>query len=686
MPISSRWPKLLSVDLLKQNCVSVKNCKQAHAFLIRSNLLNNNIIASKLVSFLALSPSGDLRYACQLFDQLRTPDSFIWNTIIRGCARGPMPSQAIYYFNQMSSSGVPPDHHSYPFVLTACARLQSPEPGWVFHAQTVKLGFESDAYVLNSLIQLYACYGFIGDARKLFDGNLSRDLVSWNVMIRGYIKMGQFKEAMSCFEDMVRTKNILPDSVTMICLVSACSQLGDLGWGRWFHSYSEEHGLVANLQLRNAILDMYCKCKDLSSAKELFHEMGSEQDLLSWTSMICGLANSGNFQDALEYFGRMQIEGIQPDEVLLGTMLSVCAQVGALDQGKYVHQLIERHNLKRDIILETALVDMYAKCGSIDLAMQVFKKMREKNLFTWNAIIGGLAIHGHGQLALNLFEEMRREEVPVDDVTFIGILSACSHSGLVKDGLKVFNAMEEVYKLVPRMEHYGCVVDLLCRVGLVQDALAFIDKMPVKPNEVLWASLIGACRVHGAMEVADRVSSHMIELNPDSGDRYVSLSNLYAGIHRWDNALQVRSLMRAKGIKKTPGLSWIELDGVVHQFVAGDRSHKQNNEIYEMIEEMCKRVSLAGHVSATSEILFDIEEEEKEHSLFLHSEKLAVAFGLMNTTPGSFIRITKNLRVCIDCHSFLKVTSKVFSREIVARDRSRFHHFRDGFCTCKDFW
>ncbi|KAK8945634.1 Pentatricopeptide repeat-containing protein [Platanthera guangdongensis] len=627
-----------SVDLLKRHCISVINCKQAHAFLLRLHLLCENLLSSKLLSFLALSPSGDLKYAGQLLRQLPSPDSFIWNTIIRGHARGTTPSRAISFFREMVNSGVSPDHHSYPFVLTACARIPSPEHGARFHAEALKFGLESDVFVLNSTIQMYACCGHPGAARKLFDGNPLRDIVSWNVMIRVYVKRGEFEEAFSHFSEMIQVKNLHPDSVTLISLMSACAQLGDLHRGRWLHLYSNELDLItSNLQLGNSILDMYCKCGDLSSANKLFEKMVA-RDLLTWTTMISGLANSGDPQHALEFFRRMQHEKIRPDEVILGTMLSVCAHIGALDEGKYVHRLIGIQNVKHDIVLETALVDMYAKCGEVDFALHVFRKMKERNVFTWNAMIGGLAIHGLGRRALDLFEEMKHgKELIADDVTFIGLLSACRHSGLVKPGIEIFKAMEDLYQIQPRMEHYGCVVDLLCRAGLVQEALDFMESMPVKPNELMWTSLIGAGRALGETEIGERVSRSMIELNPESYRPYVILSNIYAGVRRWEDAVQVRSLMREKGIRKTPGLSWIELNGMVHRFVAGDRSHAQTEEIYAMVMEMCRRVGLTGHVSGASELLFDIEDEEKKHSLFFHSEKLAVGFGLTSTAPGSAI-------------------------------------------------
>ncbi|KAL6005576.1 hypothetical protein ACLOJK_006143 [Asimina triloba] len=605
--------------------------------------------------------------------------------MIRGYVKGGNPYEAVSFYDLMIRSAVVPDKFTYPFVLTACARSRDPNGGRRFHAEVLKLGLESDAFVLNSLIQMYASCGLFDAACGLFDGNPCRDVVSWNTMIGGYVRAGFYHRAFDCFEEMKQINEVQPDTATMVSLVSACAQLGDLDRGRLLHSFSKELGLETNLHLGNAVLDMYCKCGDLVSARQLFYDM-PERDMLTWTSMISGLASSGHFQESLVLFRRMQCEKIQLDEVTLVCVLSACAQTGALDQGKYVHLLIERYRVDGDVVLETALVDMYAKCGSIDLALQVFHKMTVKNVFTWNAMIGGLAMNGHGQQAMALFEQMKQGGRMPDDVTFIGVLSACSHAGLVDEGLKIFSEMKEIYEIQPRMEHYGCIVDLLCRAGLVDRALAFIESMPIRPNAILWATVLGACRIHRDFLLAEKIGKQVIELEPDSCGRYVMLSNVYAGANLWDESLQIRNQMKSKGIEKATGFSWIEVNGMVHQFVAGDRSHSQTEQIYMMVEEIQQRVKLDGHVIGTTEVLFDINEEEKEHSLYFHSEKLAIAFGLMSTAPGLLIRIVKNLRVCNDCHSFLKIVSKVFGRAIIARDRSRFHHFREGSCSCMDFW
>ncbi|GFZ21071.1 similar to SLOW GROWTH 1 [Actinidia rufa] len=432
------------------------------------------------------------------------------------------------------------DHFTYPFVLTACARLGRLYWGRRFHCEVVRNGFDSDLFVVNALVQFYGSCGCFGDACQAFDESPVRDVVTWNVMINAYIEKGLSREAFGLGE-MMKLDNVQPDNVTMIGLVSACTQLGDLKRGKLLHAYSIKLSLDKNLSLGNAILDMYCKCGAMESAGEMFSRM-RERDVLSWTSMLIGLTNSGYFQETLDLFRRMQFENIQPDEITLVSVLAACAQTGASDQGKYIHLLIDRCKIKRDVVLETALVDI---------------------------------------------------------------------------------------------------------AGLVNDALNFIESMPIKANSVLWATLLRASRMGGHFELAERVGRKVIELEPYSCGRYVMLSNVYAG----------------------------------------DRSHLQMEEIYAMIEEMSQRVNLDGsHVSGVADVLFDIDKEEKECSVLLHSERLAVAFGLISTSVGSPIRIAKNLRVCNDCHSFLKVVSCLYGREIIARDRSRFHHFRNGSCSCNDFW
>nr|DAD18781.1 TPA_asm: hypothetical protein HUJ06_020244 [Nelumbo nucifera] len=380
----SKWIKHMSTDWLKNHCTSIKKTKQAHAFLLRNHLFAENRVVSKLISFLAISEMGDLNYAHKIFTQIGNPDMFIWNTMIRGYSRNGNPSEAISFFYFMIRFGVAADNFTYPFVLTACARSLAPELGRRFHGEIVKVGLESDVFVLNSLIQMYANCGYSDAARRLFDGNPLRDVVTWNVMIGAYIERGFYEQAFTWFEELMKSDNVQPDAVTFLSLLSACAKSDNLEQGRLLHSYTKELDLEKNLRVGNAILDMYCKCGDLDSARELFDRM-PERDVLTWTSMLSGLTTSGCFQESLVFFGQMQSEKIRPDGVTLVSVLSACAQTGALDQGKYIHILIDKYRIDHDIILDTALVDMYAKCGSIDFALQVFNNMRVRNVFTFPA-------------------------------------------------------------------------------------------------------------------------------------------------------------------------------------------------------------------------------------------------------------------------------------------------------------
>ncbi|XP_058090782.1 pentatricopeptide repeat-containing protein At5g48910-like isoform X2 [Magnolia sinica] len=435
----------------------------------------------------------------------------------------------------------------------------------------------------------------------------------------------------------------------------------------------------------NAMMSGYLKVGDLGSARSLFDKM-PERDLVSWSTVIAGCVQLGDIKKALELFTEMQDLRIRADEVILASLLSASAQMGALYRGKWFHAYIYRSNVKLDVVLSTSLIDMYSKCGGVDIALRVFRLMPKKDTLAWNAIITGLAMNGCGEKSLGVFLEMQSEGKRPDDVTFIGVLCACSHAGLLDEGFRYFECMTRDYRINPRIEHYGCMVDLLGRAGLLEDAQDFISRMPVEPNAAIWGALLGGCIIHGNVELGECVGRLLIELEPHHSGRYVLLSNLYANANRWDDARNIREMMKEKGVQKIPGQSTIEAMGAVHEFVMGDRSHPQTKEIYHMLDEMAKQLTLAGYTPDTSKVLFNLDEEDKENALGYHSEKLAIAFGLINLGPNTPIRIVKNLRVCVDCHSVTKLISKIYGRKIIVRDRNRFHHFQEGYCSCKDYW
>ena len=513
------------------------------------------------------------------------------------------------------------------------------------HAHVVKHGLAGDRYIQSAGIQLYATCGRINNARRLLDGRGEADAVSWNAMIDGYFKCGDLESAERLFESM------------------PCPNVGS-----W-----------------NAMITGYARCGRVEDSRRLFDEM-PQRDEVSWSAMIDGYVQQDCFKEALMVFNEMQRRGIRVRKFVMSSVLAACANVGALDQGRWIHAYVERNSIQLDAILGTSLVDMYAKCGRLDLALELFDRIHSKEVFTWNAIIGGLAMHGRADEALKLFSQMQMEKFKPDRITFVGVLNACAHAGLVEEGLQFFNSMEKVHGIRPVVEHYGCMVDLLGRAGLLDEALDIINTMPMKPNAAVWGALLGACRIHGNVELGERVGEILLELEPQNSGRYALLSNIYARAGRWDDVSRVRKLMKERGVRTTPGSSLIDLDAVIHEFVIGGGSHPEMKEIRAMLEEMIKKLKSAGYAPNTTQVLFDIDEEEKESALCQHSEKLAIAFGLLKTAPGTTIRIVKNLRVCEDCHSATKLISQVYNREIVVRDRLRYHHFKDGNCSCKEFW
>ncbi|OVA11186.1 Pentatricopeptide repeat [Macleaya cordata] len=393
--------------------------------------------------------------------------------------------------------------------------------------------------------------------------------------------------------------------------------------------------------------------------------------------------------EAIELFREMLKRGPAPNEFTLVGALAACANLVALDQGRWIHVYIDKAGINISEELLATLVDMYSKCGEIEFASSVFynENSPKRTISPWNAMIGGFAMNGWSNEAVDLFEKMSLRNINPNKVTFISLLNACSHGKLVEEGRNYFKSMATSYGVEPEIEHYGCMVDLLGRAGLLKEAEEIILTMPMPPDTIIWGTLLGACRKHGNTEMGERIGKIIRELDPQNVGCQVLLANLYSVSGRWNEAKIVREEIDMIGKKKIPGCTSIELNGVFHQFLVGDQFHPQTKQIYSFLEEMATRLKIAGYVPEVGEVLLDIDDEEdKETALSRHSEKLAIAFGLINTAPGTPIRIVKNLRVCGDCHQATKFISKVYNREIIVRDRIRFHHFRDGVCSCKDFW
>lgn len=522
-------------------------------------------------------------------------------------------------------SGFLPNQFTLPFVLKACASQLAYWEALSVHCHAIRLGILSHVCVQNALINVYAVFGFVQCARQLFDEMSNRTLVSWNSMIGGYSRNGLCKEAFLLFREM-RESGFPPDQFTLAHLFSICSRRYRLDIGKCVHHYVEITGIEVDQILRNALLDMYAKCGDLLFAQTIFDRMIDknivsltsmisaysnhgllchareifdqipEKNVISWNSMISCYVQEGRCKKALLLFQQMCETTTMPDEATLVSVLSACSQIGDLAMGEKTHYYICRHNIMITVTLLNALIDMYAKCGALETAMDFFFEFKDKNLVSWNVIIQALALHGHGLHALKLFNMMHTTGIWPDKITFMGLLSACSHSGLVDMGRYLFERMSSIYGIFPEIEHYACMVDLLGRGGMLQEAIKLIGGMPMKPDVVVWGALLGACRTYGNVDIANQILKQVLQLETCSSGLYVLLSNIYFEAKKWKEAKNVRKLMSGHGIIKCKAVSFIEIDGCNIEFMVDDKRHETNG-LYPLLDQLTDHLKSVGYFS-----------------------------------------------------------------------------------------
>lgn len=659
-----------------QTCETQQEIKQLHALSFKTGTFDHPSIASRFLALYADPKINNFDYARSVFEQIREPTLVCWNIIIKCYVENQRSNQAIAVFYELLHE-LTPDGFTLPCVIKGCARLNAIEEGKQIHGLVLKIGFGVEKFVQSSLVSMYSKCGQIESARKVFDQMGDKDLVSWNSLLDGYSRCGEVELAMELFYQMPDR-----DSFTWTILVDGFSKYGRIEKAKEIFDQMPAKNIVS----WNAMINGYMKSRDFEMARRLFNQMPTRSQI-TWNSMIAGYEFNGKFVEALELFQAMLMEDLLPNHATLVGALSAVSGLAILGKGKWIHSFMVKNGFELEGVLGTSLIDMYSKCGSIESALTVFQAISRKKLGHWTAIIVGLGMHGRANHALELFSEMCETGMQPHTITFLGVLNACSHAGLVDTGRSYFNKMIHDYGIEPTVEHYGCLVDLLCRAGYLEEARNITQNMPMEPNKVIWMSLLSASRTYGNINLGDYAAHHLLELAPDTGGCYVVLSNMYAAAGQWDKVSQLRELMKNKGITKEPGCSSIEHKGVLHEFVVGDKSHLQAKDIYSKLSEMREKLLSVGHVPDTSQVLLCLEgEKEREAELENHSERLAIAFGLINVEPGNPIRIIKNLRVCNDCHSVTKLLSDIYNREIIVRDTSRFHHFKNGLCSCKDFW
>ncbi|XP_023545697.1 pentatricopeptide repeat-containing protein At3g04750, mitochondrial [Cucurbita pepo subsp. pepo] len=627
------WDPTVNLKLNHPSLVLLEKCnsriqfKQILGHMMRNNLMGQTFPMSRLLFFSAVSHPENLEWAILLFNHF-TPDPnvFIFNTMILGFSFSTEKAFSIY--SSMLQKGIYPDRQTLLYLLqiTKCvAELKQ------IHVHALVIGLlANEGYLQNSLIKMYLDNGCFGSARQMFDEMSSRDVVSYNIMIVGLAKMGDILGVLELFHDM-RAHGFEPDDITMLGLFLSCGQLGEVKLGKSVHAQIVKSNGSSNLILYNALLDMYVKCNELKLARKVF-DMPMEKDAVSWNTMIAGYAKVGELELACEVFNqiptrdivswnslisgyaqngdyvmvkslftRMFAENVKPDKVTMVHMISAVAEMGALDQGRWIHGLAVKIQIKIDAFSGSALIDMYCKCGSIERASVVFNQISEKDVTIWTTMITGFAFHGYGNKALELFSDMQTETKP-NDVTFVSVLTACSHSGLIDEGLKIFSSMKNRYSIEPGVEHFGCLVDLLCRSGRLSDAIGVVEKMPMKPSQSIWGAVLSACRMHGNMELAEKALMELLKFEPEKEGGYILLSNVYATCGRWSHSDSIREVMNSRGVKKIAGCSSVVVDGTVHDFTAANKQHPRWMDICSTLSFLTSEMKLEPDVPSQAHL------------------------------------------------------------------------------------
>ncbi|KAM0061283.1 putative tetratricopeptide-like helical domain superfamily, DYW domain-containing protein [Helianthus debilis subsp. tardiflorus] len=664
--------------------------KQVHAYALRIGESMSFVYNSLMSMYAKL---GRINDSVSIFELFASKNMVSWNTMISSLSQKDNFEDAMAVFRIMILEGVKPDGVTLSSVLPACSHLELLEHGKEIHAYALRhTNLIENSYVCSALVDMYCNCREVTNGFRVFDGLVHRSLANWNAMLAGYTQNGFYDEALIVFLEMIEFSGLVPNPTTLASVLPASTHCERFRDKEGMHGYVVKMGFSEDGYVQNALMDLYSRIGKVDVSRDIFDSM-EVKDTVSWNTMITGYVVCGCHEHALDLLHKMTQRDEpnvknerKPNAITLITVLPGCAALSALAKGKEIHAYAIRNLLASDVAVGSALADMYAKCGCLTLARNVFDKMPIRNVITWNVMFMAYGMHGRGDIALSLFENMVAEVKP-NEVTFISLFAACSHSGMVTEGQNLFCRMKDEFGVDPTEDHYGCVVDLLGRAGQLAEAHELIDSMPSSFDKVgAWSSLLGACWIHQNVELGEIAARRLLELEPNVASHYVLLSNIYSSAGLWEKATEVRKTMIRNGVKKEPGCSWIEFDDEVHKFVSGDFSHPQSEQLHRFLETLSERLKQEGYVPDTSCVLHNVNEEEKETLLCGHSERLAIAFGLLNLPPGVPIRVAKNLRVCNDCHSATKFISKVVEREIIVRDVRRFHYFKDGKCSCGDYW
>lgn len=659
-----------------------KPIQQVHAHIVISGLSQNTRLCNRLMN--SYASSRLIEQTHRIFILIEHKNLVSWTILINGFTKNGLFLEAIEAFRQMVNCGLIPNAITISSILPAIGKLRLTLIGKSLHCYWVKQAYICNVFVQSALVHMYSKFGCPIAARYVFDSMSLRNVVSWNAVIFAYSNNGLVSEAIRLFNLMRR--NLPVDTFTIMSLVSAAFGVGNLQIVTQIHGIVVRSGHGNSQPVETGLIEMYISVNCVDDAYCIFCEM-PVQDVVAWTLMLTGFVKSGNWSIAVEHFNQMMAtEEVELDSVALIGILSGCSSSGALQQGRRVHALVIKMGFEGDTFLGSSIIDMYANCAKLGDARTFFEGMAEKDAACWNALIAGNGMHGYGYDAIDLFLKMKELGIDANESTLVSVLSACAHAGLVDQGLYIFDNMVARWNLLPNQKHYACVVYLLGRAGRLNDAYSVIRNMHLQPGLDVYGALLGACKAHGNMELGVEVSQRLFELKPHDAGYYILLSNIYALSGNLEGVKSTRLLLRSKTLMKDPGLSSIEINGTVYTFMASQKDHPLYPEISRFLKDLIFRIQEEGYVPDSKSVYQDVAEDLKKDILYHHSEKLAIAFGLMRTKPGTIIRVTKNLRACNDCHSSCKYISKVFGRTLVIKDKNRFHVFHGGNCSCGDYW
>lgn len=655
-----------------------------HGMAVKLGLVHELMVCNALVDM--YSKCGCLSQAAILFRKIENKNVVSWNSMIGAYSREGFVYETFELLRKMwmEEEIMEVNEVTILNLLPACLEETELLSLRALHGYSFRYSFQYDELINNAFIAAYAKCGSLISAEHVFFGMNTKSVSSWNAITGGFAQNGDPRKALDFYFQMTRS-GFLPDEYSIVSLLLACARLGHLQYGKEIHGFVLRNGLEMDSFVAVSLLSLYIHCSKPSSARIYFERMG-DKNLVSWNAMLSGYSQNELPNEALSLFRQMLPEGHEPNEIAIVSILGACSQLSALGLGKEVHCFVLKNYLIEDNFVACSLMDMYAKSGCLGQSRQIFNELNEKEVASWNVMITGFGVHGQGNKAVELFEEMQRSGKQPDRFTFLGVLQACCHAGLVSEGLYYLAQMQSLYKLEPELEHYACVINMLGRAGRLNEALNLINEMPEEPDAKIWSSLLSSSRIYGDLEMGEKFAEKLLALEANKADSYVSLSNLYATAGKWDHVRMVRQKMKDLSLQKDAGCSWIELRGKIYSFIASENSNPSSDEIQKMWNRLEKQIVEIGYTPDSSCVLHELEEVEKIKILKGHSEKLAISFGFLKTKEGTTLRISKNLRICRDCHNAAKFISKAAKREIVIRDNKRFHHFKNGICSCGDYW